>query len=70
MVINFKTRGISRDACKLTQTPVKLKKIYNNHLHENQENKVPKKKKKSKNIRAGRNQISPNFADCIGTSCK
>ena len=28
------------------------------------------KKKKSKNIRAGRNQISPNFADCIGTSCK
>jgi tRNA(Ser,Leu) C12 N-acetylase TAN1 len=37
---------------------------------ENQENKVAKKKKKSKNIRAGRNQISPNFADCIGTSCK
>jgi hypothetical protein len=36
---------------------------------ENQENKVAKKKK-SKNIRAGRNQISPNFADCIGTSCK
>jgi hypothetical protein len=48
MVINFKTRGINRDACKLTETPVKLKKIYNNHLHENQENKVPKKKKREK----------------------
>jgi hypothetical protein len=48
MVINFKTSGISRDAYKLAQTPVKLKKIYNHHLHENQENKVLKKKKRVK----------------------
>jgi hypothetical protein len=31
MVINFKTRGISRGTCKLTQTLTLIKKIYLNH---------------------------------------
>jgi hypothetical protein len=32
MVVNFRTRGISRGKCKLTQTPTLIKKTKKKHL--------------------------------------